>query len=377
MSIRIKRNILLNPGPVTTTDTVKRALLVSDICHREQEFTELLKAIRQDLLKVVHAGNDYTTVLFSASGTGAMEACISSVVPANKKIAIINNGSYGQRMINIARRYKIDVVEIKFPYDQPVSLDIVESTLNADLAIQYLALVHHETSMGFLNPLHDIGEICHRLQRHLIVDAMSSFAGVEIDVNRDHIDFIIASSNKCLHGMPGLSFVLCKTDSVLAAQEHARSYYFDLYQQYASLESTGQMPFTPPVQIAYSFKQALDEYFLETPAGRMKRYQNNYTHLVEGLKAFGFTCVIPASRQSHLLVTVKFPQDGNHYDFDELHDYLYYKGYTIYPKKLPIPHTFRLACIGDLNEGEIDSFLVELKYYMSSKQFQQMVEKER
>ncbi len=372
----IQRNILLNPGPVTTTDTVKKALLVPDICHREQQFTELLKSIRQDLLKIVNAKDDYTSVLFAASGTGAIEACISSVIPRDKKLAVINNGSYGQRIIDIAKRFQINVVEIAFPFDQPISLDIIESHLSTDPDIQYLAMVHHETSSGLLNPLHEIGKLCHRLQRRFIVDAMSSFAGTEIDVYNDHIHFIMASSNKCLHGMPGMSFVICNTKCLLETEGNARSYYFDLQQQYHSLEKSGQMSFTPPVQIAYSFRQALDEFFSETLAGRIKRYHDNYAHLLAGLQALGFENKTPESQQSQLLLTVKFPNDNKHYQFEELHDYLYKKGYTIYPKKLPIANTFRLACIGDLNKADINNFLTELEAYITSVNQQVMIENE-
>ena len=366
MSSKIPRNILLNPGPVTTTDSVKHALVVPDICHREKEFTELLQCIRRDLLKVIHADDRYTSVLFGASGTGAIEACLSSVIPPDKKVAIINNGSYGQRLMDIATRYGIDAVEIKLPYDEPLSLETLESILLSDSDIQYLAVVHHETSMGTLNPLRDIGELCHRLKRYLIVDAMSSLGGVEIDANADHIDFIISSSNKCLHGMPGLSFVIAKIERLLETQGCARSYYFDLHRQYQALEKTGQMPFTPPVQVAYSFKQALDEYFEESPP-RYERYQRNYVRLLEGLKILGFSCVTPDDCQSGLLMTVTFPDEGYAYDFDTMHDYLYQKGFTIYPKKIPIAHSFRLACIGDLNEADIDAFLGALRTYVNLK----------
>ena len=364
MSSKMPRNVLLNPGPVTTTDAVKRALLVPDICHREKEFTDLLQCIRRDLLKVIRADDRYTSVLFGASGTGAIEACLSSVIPPHKKVAIINNGSYGQRLMDIAKRYGIDAVEIKSPYDRPLSLDALESALLSSTDIQYVAVVHHETSLGTLNPLREIGALCHRLGRSLIVDAMSSFGGVVIDAEEDRIDFIISSSNKCLHGMPGLSFVICKTERLLETEGCARSYYFDLHQQYHALEKTGQMPFTPPVQVAYSFKQALDEYFAETPA-RSERYQSNYACLMSGLKALGFGCVTPTACQSHLLATVTFPEDGKGYDFDAMHDYLYKRGFTIYPKKLPINHSFRVACMGDLNKGDIDAFLSALRAYVN------------
>lgn len=359
-----QRNILLNPGPVTTTETVKQALVVPDICHREKAFTHLVRKIRQDLLKIVNAGQDYTAILFAASGTGAIEACITSVVPKNMKIAIINNGSYGQRLIDIAQRFQIEVVTIECPYDQPLPLDVIEAKLALDTTIDCLAVVHHETSLGFLNPIHELGVICQRLQRRFIVDAMSSFAGVNIDVYRDHVDFLIASSNKCLHGMPGLSFVIGNKDCLLATKGNARSYYFDLHQQQYSLEKSGEMPFTPPVQIMYSLKQALDEYFAETPKLRRERYQRNYNHLINGLESLGFECVTPKSRQSHLLATVKFPSSKTDYQFDKLHDYLYERGYTIYPRKLPIPDTFRIACIGNLDENDMDGFLQQLKNYI-------------
>jgi len=368
MTTNTKRNILLNPGPVTTSDSVKQALIVPDICHRETEFTELLQSIRQDLLKVVNAkASDYSSVLFAASGTGAIEACITSVIPNNKKLAVINNGSYGQRMINIAKRYNIDVIDIPCPFDQAIPLETIEKILKADPDITHLAMVHHETSSGILNPLREVGALCRRLNRHFIVDAMSSFAGTEIDMNKDHIDFIMSSSNKCLHGMPGMSFVICNKQLLLDSEGNARSYYFDLHQQYYALEKTGQLAFTPPVQIAYSFKRALDEFFKETLAGRIQRYHQNYDRLLSGLESLGFKCVTPKSLQSKILMSIQFPNDGQTYDFDAFHDYLYEKSYTIYPKKLDIANSFRLACIGDLTESDIDAFLSEVENYMLPK----------
>ena len=215
----VKRAILLNPGPLSTTQSVKDSLVVTDICHREKEFTDLLRGIRHDLLSVVHAGNDYTSVIFTASGSGAIEACLSSVIPKNSRLAIINNGSYGQRMINIARRYGIDVVDIKSPFDQVIDLKKIEAILQAHPNIHSLGMVHHETSSGILNPLQELGKLCHRLGRCFIVDAMSSFAGSEINVYQDHINFLIASSNKCLHGMPGLSFVICDKKTAITNQK--------------------------------------------------------------------------------------------------------------------------------------------------------------
>lgn len=362
----MRRNVLLNPGPVTTSESVKQALLVPDICHREFEFTELLKSIRYDLLNVVDAGDSYTSVLFAASGTGAIEACISSVIPDGKKLAVINNGSYGQRIANIAKRYRIEVVEIHCSFDQSIPLDEIETVLSSDPDIYALAMVHHETSSGILNPINEVGALCHQLQRVFIVDAMSSFAGAEIDMDKDHIDFLMSSSNKCLHGMPGLSFVLCRKTRLFETEGNARSYYFDLHQQYRALEESGQLAFTPPVQIAYALKQALDEFFKESLKGRIQRYHQNYEHLLSGLQSLGFKLMTPKDRQSKILMTVQFPEDGRQYEFDAMHDAMYQQGYTIYPKKLPIANTFRLACIGDLTKTDIDHFLSALKAYMAT-----------
>jgi len=365
--VTIKRNVLLNPGPVTTTDTVKKSMLVPDICHREAEFAEVLLNIRNDLLRVVNANkNDFTSVIFTASGTGAVESCLSSAVPNGKKIAIINNGSYGQRMINIANRYNIPVVEIHYDFEKEINAEEVDKILSSDESIACLAMVHHETSTGLLNPIEKIGEICHQNQVTFIVDAMSSFAGVPIDVKKSHIDFIISSSNKCLHGMPGMSFVICNKEKLLATKDQARSYYFDLYQQYNSLETTGQMPFTPPVQVAYAFRQALKEYFQYTPESHMKRYQENYNALVAGLRALGFKLITPEDRQSGLLATIQYPETDKAFDFDHMHDFLFEKGFTIYPNKLPIKNTFRLACLGDLNVIDINNFIGLLDEYLKN-----------
>lgn len=375
MTTQIPRKILLNPGPVTTTDTVKQAQVVPDICHREHEFTSLIQKIRSDLLKVVHAKDDYTAVLFGASGTGALEACLSSVIPEGKKVLIVNNGSYGERLVSIAKRHHIEVVELTFTFDQELPLEKIESILADDEAIHSCVLVHHETSTGILNPLREMGAICKRTGKQFIVDAMSSYAGVPIDVYQDNIDYLISSSNKCLHGMPGLSFVICNKARVLETQNNARTFYFDLYKQYSSVEKTGEMPFTPPVQAAYALNQALDEYFAQTGAKRFAQFRSNYTQLRQGLETLGFEVVTPEARQSYLLMTVCNPK-GSDYNFNHIHDYLFERGYTIYPKKLSIPNTFRLACIGDLTPEDIDNFLSELKQYqlMCSESLQQVEE---
>ncbi|MDF1795007.1 MAG: 2-aminoethylphosphonate--pyruvate transaminase [Coxiellaceae bacterium] len=372
----MNRKILLNPGPVTTTDGVKNAMLVDDICHREQEFTDLVQAIRSDLLKVANADDDYSAILFTASGTGALEACLSSVVANNQTIAIINNGSYGERLIKIAQRYGLDVLTIDQPADQPLDLQAIEDALKNN-NISFLAMVHHETSLGTLNPLNAVGELCEKYQCEFIVDAMSSFAGSPIHMHNDHIDYLISSSNKCLHGMPGMAFVIAHRESLKNTEGNARSFYFDLHQQHHALERGGEMPFTPAIQVAYAFKQALNEFFAEGAEQRIERFQHNYQVLTKGLAELGFHCVTPQACQSKLLVTVQFPNDGCNYDFNLLHDHLYAKGITIYPKKIPIANSFRLSCIGDLTTHEINIFLKELESYMTKNKKELLVNHER
>lgn len=362
----MKRTILLNPGPVTTTDSVKRALLVEDICHREATFTAILDDIRNQLLHLAGADASYCSVLFASSGTGAIEACISTLIPHNKAIAVINNGAYGQRIIDIAMRYQIRVIELSCVPERPLPLVEIERRIAENAEIAYVAMVHHETSFGILNPLHEIGKICQRQQRGFIVDAMSSFAGTDIDVIRDHIDFLVSSSNKCIQGMPGLAFVIGKTKLLLACQQFSRSYYFDLYQQFQSFENTGQMPFTVPVQIAYALQQALKELINETISRRIQRYHSNYDCLVRGLISLGLSVLTPTDRASKLLVTVAFPTQGLSYSFAELHRVLFKHGITIYPAKSTDRNLFRIACIGDLTSSDIEHFLNHLAQYLDA-----------
>ena len=368
MKIDLQRKILLNPGPVTTSDGVKKALIVPDICHREKEFSQLIQKIREGLKRIVHAGNQFTTVLFASSGTGAVEATISSVIPHGKKLAVISNGSYGERIIDIAKTYNIECIPIFSPYNESLSLEKISSTLEKNPEIASVAMVHHETSTGMLNPLHEVGTLVRKMQRDFIVDAISSYAGTAIDVEKNQIDYLIGTSNKCLQGMPGASFVICNKDKLNLHQSNPRSFYFDLYAQNQSLDQEGVLRFTPSVQIFYALQQALVEYFSEGESARIERYKNNFRILVEGLKGLDFTFLLPEECWSHLLILIAYPFSKKKISFNEVHDYLYQRGYTIYPSKLTMQETFRLACFGDLTSKDIDNFLVLLRESLDSAQ---------
>jgi 2-aminoethylphosphonate-pyruvate transaminase len=360
---QVARKILLNPGPATTTDTVKQAMVVEDICPREKDFGKLLDSIKEDLVKVVHGGEEYIAALFTASGTGGLEAAITSAVPKEKKILIIDNGAYGARMANIASTYGIDVILYKVAYGDFPDLNHVEKLLKENKDVSHLAVVHHETTTGILNPVQAICDLAKKFGVEVIVDCMSSYAGIPIDIKRWGAGYLISSSNKCIQGMPGMVFVIFKKALLLELKNQKRSYYFDLYSQYVGFEKTGQMQFTPPVQVAYALRQAIDEYFTEGEANRWNRYEENWKVLCSGLKKLGFEFLLSDQYQSKILLAIKEPSSPR-YNFDAMHDYLYQRGYTIYPGKGAKEATFRLSVLGDLYKKDIENFLAELKGYL-------------
>jgi 2-aminoethylphosphonate aminotransferase len=360
----LTRKILLNPGPATTTDSVKQAMVVEDICPREKDFGRLLDSIKDDLVTVVHGEPDYVAALFTASGTGGLEAAITSAVQKDKKLLVIDNGAYGARMANIAATFGIGVVPYKLAYGDYPDVSKVEALLKANKDVSHLAVVHHETTTGMLNPVQEICDIAKKYQVEVIVDCMSSYGGIPINIREWDASYLISSSNKCIQGMPGMVFVIFKKSLLSHLKNQKRSFYFDLYNQYVGFEKTGQMQFTPPVQVAYALRQAVDEYFAEGELNRWQRYQENWTTLRNGLKQLNFEFLLPDEYQSKVLLAVKEPIDPR-YNFDAMHDYLYQRGYTIYPGKGAREATFRLSVLGDLYKQDIQNFLGELKNYLA------------
>ncbi len=359
----VKRNILLNPGPGTTSNSVKNALVVADICPREKDFENLMSSVREDVVKVINGSEDYISVLFTASGTGGDEAAISSAVPLGKKILIIENGAYGTRMKEIAKTYKIDYVEYSIAYGDYPDLNKIETILTNEPEISHIAVVHHETTTGMLNPVKEIIQIAHKYNVEVIIDAMSSYAGISIDAKEWDIDYIVSTSNKCIQGMAGITFVIFKKAFIDKLKNNRRSFYFDIYSQYMGFKNSHQMRFTPPVQIIYALRQALDEFFEETTEGREKRYTDNWNILYNGVQEIGFKPYLNYKHESKILMAIKEPDDIN-YSFENMHDYLYQRGFTIYPGKGAKEATFRLAVIGDLYKNDMHDFLVELKNYI-------------
>lgn len=359
--MKIRRNILLNPGPATTTDSVKRALVVPDICPRESEFGELMMRVGRGLVDIVHGGRAYEAILFAGSGTCAVEACISSVVAPAGRIAIINNGAYGARMVAMAKAHALPHLEIALPWGQRPDPTRVATLLRKDRRTTCLAMVHHETTTGQLNPLQAMGRVARSAGCTFVVDAMSSYAGIPIDVRKAGVDFLISSSNKCIQGMAGLSFVIARKAALEQVGSYPRrSVYLSLYDQYEHMRQTGQMQFTPPVQVVYALRQALREYQKEGGRRRYARYTRNWRVLRQGLMHLGFRFLLPEMEESHILTTVLEPADP-HYQFDRMHDLLKTRGFTVYPGKIGSRTTFRLANMGDLHPADMKRFLTALR----------------
>lgn len=359
---KIKRNILLNPGPGTTTDTVKYAQVVPDICPREKEFGQIMKEIGEDLVKIVHGDlNKYTAVLFCGSGTINIDACVNSLVPDGKKMLVVNNGAYSGRAAEVCEYYHMDYVNLKLPITIPADVEKVEETLkeNEDVAVVYCC--HHETGTGVLNPIREIGAVAHKYGCTMIVDTTSTYAMIPIDMDKDNLDFVMASAQKGLMSMTGLSYVIGNTELIEASKDYTtRSYYTNLYMQYSFIKEKGEMHFTPPVQTIYATRQAIKEYWEVGEAAKWERHQAVWKALVDGAKELGFEMIIKEEHQSRLVVSLKYPDDEN-FSFEKMHDLLYEKGFTIYPGKVSDLPTFRLCALGTLIPEDIKNFYEAFK----------------
>ena len=353
----IKRNILLNPGPSTTTDTVKMAQVVPDICPREKEFASLMKGLREDLVKIVHGDTDeYTAVLFTGSGTINIDVCMNSLLPEGKKVLVINNGAYSTRAVEICQYYGLDYINLEFPVDELPDLSVVEQTLKSNPDIALVHTTHNETGTGILNPIRQIGAIAHKYGAVFSVDTTSTYAMRPIDVNKDNIDFCMASAQKGLMAMTGLSYIVGKREIIEKSKDYPkRSYYCNLYMQYDFFEKTGQMHFTPPVQTIYSVIQALKEYWAEGEDAKWARHTRVFEAIHKGLDELGFKDDIKREWQAGLVVSAIYPDDVN-WDFDKVHDYCYERGFTIYPGKISTTNTFRLCALGAIDEDDITAF---------------------
>ena len=353
------RKILLNPGPSTTTDTVKNAQLVPDICPREREFGSLMKGLREDLVRIVHGDEeDYTSVPFCGSGTICIDVCLNSLLPEGEKILVVNNGAYSTRAVEICEFYGLPHIDLQFPVDQRPDLKKVEDVLREYPEIALVHTTHNETGTGILNPIREIGALAHKYGAIFTVDTTSTYALRPINIEKENIDFCMASAQKGLTAFTGLSFIVGKRKWIEASKDYPkRSYYCNLFLQYDFFERTGEMHFTPPVQTIYATIQALKEYFEEGEEAKWARHTRVFEAIHKGLDELGFKEVIKREEQAGLVVSAVYPDDEN-WDFDAVHDYCYERGFTIYPGKISTTNTFRLCALGAIDEKDIEAFFV-------------------
>lgn len=359
---QIQRNILLNPGPGTTTDTVKYSQIVPDICPREKEFASLMRGLREDLVKIVHGDLEkYTSVLFCGSGTINIDVCINSLLPDGKKILIINNGAYSARAVEICQYYGLPHINLQFPVDQIPDLEKIEEVLKSDPTIALVHTTHNETGTGILNPIREIGAIVHKYHAVFTVDTTSTYAMRPIDIEKDNIDFCMASAQKGLMAFTGLSFIVGNKAIIEKSKDYPkRSYYCNLYLQYDFFRRTGEMHFTPPVQTIYATIQGIKEYWIEGEEAKWKRHTRVFNAINKGLDELGFKQVIRPEWRAGLVSSAIYPDDPN-WSFEKVHDYCYERGFTIYPGKISTTNTFRLCSLGAIDEGDILDFFKVFK----------------
>ncbi|MBV6647662.1 MAG: 2-aminoethylphosphonate--pyruvate transaminase [Cyclobacteriaceae bacterium] len=359
----LKRTILLNPGPGTTSQKVKEALLVEDICPREEAFGDVMHQICDGILEIGHGKKTHEVGLFVASGTGAMEAALVSAIGPSDKVLILANGAYSIRMAKICEQYRIPFTNIGSFGEYPDVSDIEKKLTHGGFT--HLAMIHHETSTGMMNPMEDIAKICQKRDVKLIVDAMSTYGAYPYNLEKTPVDFIFSSSNKCIHGMAGLSYVIFRKDRTEELKANSRGFYFDLYQQWNNLQVKNQLRFTPPVQICYSFLEAINETLKEGVSNRWSRYQSNWQILYDGLTSIGLKPFLDRDHESKILLALDLNSKEN-LDFDDLHDYLFERGITIYPGVIPEINTFRVAVIGDLYAEDMHQVVNHIKSYFES-----------
>lgn len=345
---------LLTPGPLTTTDTVKKEMMV-DHCTWDDDYKEITQKIRRDLLALANLNeDDYTVVLMQGSGTFGVESVIMSAIGKDEKILVCANGAYGSRMIQIARQAGKNTVVYEENYDKVPDAERVKELLEKDSSITHVGMIHCETTSGILNDIASVGKVVKDAGRTFIVDGMSSFGGVEIDIAGIGIDYIISSANKCVQGVPGFSFIICKRDELQKCKGKSLSLSLDLYDQWVTMEKDGKWRFTSPTHVVLAFAKAMEELVAEGGiAARECRYKANNKRLIERMKAMGINPYIDGEHQSPIITTFFYP-DNKNFCFEEMYKYIKERGYAIYPGKVTDADTFRLGNIGEIYLEDID-----------------------
>ena len=341
--------LLLTPGPLTTSETVKEAMM-SDWCTWDEDYNiGIVEVIRRELTELASSRPDeYTAVLMQGSGTFCVEATLGSTVRPDDHLLIAANGAYGLRMGTIADYYRIPHHVLKFEETQPVDPEAIGAYLDEHPEVTHVSVVHCETTTGVLNPLERVAQVVKAHGKTLIVDAMSSFGGVPVDMAALGIDFLISSANKCIQGVPGFGFVIARRSLLEQCKGVARSLSLDLYDQWAAMEKGhGKWRFTSPTHVVRAFMQALNELKAEGGiSARHARYCENHRVLVEGMRSLGFRTLLPDEEQSPVITSFYYPEEG--FDFKAFYLKLKERGFVIYPGKISQADTFRIGNIGDV-----------------------------
>jgi len=352
--------LLLTPGPLTTSVAVKQAM-VHDWGSRDAEFLRINRMVLDRIVELAGGQGTHVTVPVQGSGTFAVEAMITSFVPKAGKLLVLINGAYGQRARRIAEVAGRAAASLEMPEDMPPDLPLLERMLAEDKAISHVFAVHCETTSGILNPITGIAEIVAMYGRRLLVDSMSAFGALEIDAREICYDALAASSNKCLEGVPGLGFVICRNEALAACKGNATTLVLDLFDQADAFARTGQYRYTPPIHVIVALGKAIEEHAAEGGVwGRGQRYRDNAKVLIDGMRAMGFRTLLPDHLQAPIIVTFHMPTDPK-FVFQRFYDGLKDRGYVIYPGKLTVAGSFRMGCIGRLHPEHMKGALAAVR----------------
>ena len=358
---------LLTPGPLTTTDTVKKEMLF-DHCTWDDDYKRITLDIRKKLLELAQVSEkEYSVVLMQGSGTFGVESVLTSVVGDENKLLIVANGAYGERMEEIAEHAKVPYTIYREMYNQVPDAQKIAGILDADKEITHVAMVHSETTSGILNDVETVGKVVQERGLTMIVDAMSSFGGMEIPVKEWGIDFIISSANKCIQGVPGFSFIIANKEKLIQSKGKARSLSLDLYSQWETMNKDGKWRFTSPTHVVLAFAQALKE--LEEEGGipaRSRRYADNNRLLISKLGELGIRPYIGGRHQGPIITTFFYPEN-HRFSFQEMYDYMKERGYAIYPGKVTEADTFRIGNIGEIYKEDIQKVAELIKEFLEQK----------
>lgn len=354
---------LLTPGPLTTTETVKKEMLL-DRCTWDEEYKGITQKIRKELLELAKASSEkYTAVLMQGSGSFGVESVMTTAIGKNDKCLIITNGAYGERIVKMAKCIDLNFETYSVSYDTLPNISEIKNILEEDKEITHIVMVHCETTTGILNPLEEVAKLSRDYGKTLIIDAMSSFGGIPISVEELGIDYLISSANKCIQGVPGFSFVIAKIEELSNCKGNSRSLSLDLYDQWVGMDKDGKWRYTSPTHVVAAFSKAIDELLEEGGVeARYIRYKKNNELLRSSLKEIGINSYIEESLQSPIITTFLFP--NNEFNFESFYNYVKERGFVIYPGKLTDVDTFRVGNIGEIYTGDIESLCTIIKEYL-------------